>query len=222
MKPIPFLKQTINDPIEFAGITLPSAAIVAGLFAYREQIHPELRLLPDPFTGNVFGALIFIVATLIVSTIIKHVSHDLLNWMYDKFVRPRKLLAGKGDTWFDRAVKANLLTTDPKRSKYEDAKSQLKKIKHPVLPKVDLLEIQSKLSRSTALLLLAFAALFVAYNWILAVFLVPVAWLMWKIFCDFRWQASEALYGALFDARARRAPQPGHGGLNASADNARG
>jgi hypothetical protein len=101
-------------------------------------------------------------------------------------------------------------------------KSQLKKIKHPVLPKVDLLEIQSKLSRSTALLLLAFAALFAAYNWILAVFLVPVAWLMWKIFCDFRWQASEALYGALFDARARRAPQPGHGGLNASADNARG
>jgi hypothetical protein len=54
-------------------------------------------------------------------------------------------------------------------------KSRLKKIKHPVLPKVDLLEIQSKLSRSTALLLLAFAALFVAYNWILAVFLVPVA-----------------------------------------------
>jgi hypothetical protein len=223
MKPISFLEETINDPIEFAGITLPSAAIVAGLFAYREQIYPELRLLPDPFTGNVFGALIFIVATLIVSTIIKQLSHDLLNWMYDKLVRPRKLLAGKGDTWFDRAVKANLLTTDPKRSKYEDAMSQLDKLKNPVLPKVKLLELQSKLSRSTALVLLVFAALLVAYNWLLAVFLVLLAWLMWKIFCDFRWQASEALYGALFDACAPGGPPTQTPlELNASADHARG
>jgi len=206
MNPISFLKEIVTDPIELAGVTLPSAALVAGAFAYREQIHADLRLLPDPTKGNVLGVVIFVVVTLTVSIIIKQLSHDVLNWLYDNLARPRKLRSGHADTWFDRANKAGLLTQDYKRSKYEDALRQLRKIHHAVLPQITLLQVQSKLARSMTLVLIVFAGLFGLYNWILAVCLIFAAGFMWKIFCDFRWQASEAAYGALYDACSKTQP----------------
>jgi len=36
VNPFSFLKEIVTDPIELAGVTLPSAALVAGVFTYRE------------------------------------------------------------------------------------------------------------------------------------------------------------------------------------------
>jgi hypothetical protein len=88
--PISTIKEFVKDPVELASITLPSAALVAVLFAYREHIHPVLRDLPNPISGNPFGGLVFLVATLITSLIVKRVSHDLLNWTYDRLYRDPK------------------------------------------------------------------------------------------------------------------------------------
>ena len=78
--PISVLREVIKDPVELTSITFPSAALVAVFFAYREQFHPDLKVLPDPLKGDPIGGLLFLVLTLIISLVIKRVSHDLLNW----------------------------------------------------------------------------------------------------------------------------------------------
>jgi hypothetical protein len=204
VNPISFLKQIMTDPVELAGVTLPSAALVAGLFAYREQIDADLRLVPDPTTGNWLGIVIFIVATLTISIIVKRVSHDVLNWMYDKLARPRKLRASE-NTWFEIADTVGLLTKDPHLSKYEEAVKQLHKLHDPVLPQVIMFQVQSKLARSITLFLIMFAVLWGPFNWLLGVCSMFAAWFMWRIFCSLRWQAAEAAYGALYHARRKTA-----------------
>jgi len=151
--------------------------------------------------------VIFVVVTLIVSVIIKQLSHDVLNWLYNNLARPRKLRSGHADTWFDRANKAGLLPQDPKRSKYEHALGELRKMHDAVLPQITLLQVQSKLARSMTLVLIVFAGLLGIYNWVLAVCLFLAAGFMLKIFFDLRWQASETAYGALYDARTKTQPR---------------
>ena len=88
------------------------------IFAYRQNIHPALETLPDPLSGNIYGGLLFLILTLVISLVIKRVSHDLLNWIYDKYYRDRK--RKDKDTWYQRAVKEANLTHDPLINKYQE------------------------------------------------------------------------------------------------------
>jgi len=170
---------------------------VAAFFAYREQIHPVLRDLPNPISGNPFGGLVFLVATLITSLIVKRVSHDLLNWTYDGLYRDPKRKKDP-DTWYSRAKNAGLLPDDPLVSQYEKALTKLKQCKHPVVPEIDHLETQSKLARSVSLFFLLFAGvLTVRFSWLLATISFLLSFYMWYTFCKFRWEASELVYKSI-------------------------
>lgn len=213
MDPISYLRATVTDPVELVGITVPSAALVVGVYAYREQIHSDLQHLPDLNTA--LGAVIFVVVTLLVSVVIKWLSHHVMNWTYDKIAWPLKLRFGKNNTWFDRANNADFLTKDPKRAPFEDALRQLNQLQHPVpvLSEITLLQVQSKLVRSLAVVLIISAAVLGIYRSIWAAYLLCIALFVSKIFCDLRWEASEKAYGALCDAlsprlKSSRPPSP--------------
>jgi hypothetical protein len=195
--PISTLKEFVPDPVELTSITLPSAALVAAFFTYREHINPALRDLPNPISGNPFGGLIFIAATLGISLIIKRVSHDLLNWTYDKLYRERKRKKSP-DNWYSRAKIAGLLPDDALASHYEKSRRKLKELKDPIVPAVDHLATQSKLARSISLFLLLFAGvLFARLSWLLAIICFLLSVYMWYTFCKFRWEASELLYKSI-------------------------
>jgi hypothetical protein len=192
--PISTLKEVVKDPVELTSITLPSAALVATFFAYRESIHPALRDLPDPLSANPFGGLLFLVVTLLTSLIVKRISHDLLNWTYDTFYRDRKRRR-TSDTHYARAKRGGLLSDDPLKSQFADALEQLRKLKHPTLPEIGLLQTQSKLARSVSLVLLLFAVvLSVRFSWLVACICFILSLYLWYTFCGFRWEASELVY----------------------------
>lgn|GEM_PF-5348730 len=193
--PVSLLKEVVKDPVEFTSITLPSAGLVAVFFAYRQQIHPALKDLPDPLSGSTYGALLFLVMTLVVSLILKRVSHDLLNWIYDRFYRDRK--RKQADTWYGRAQKAALSTSDPLLSKYQEALEALTKSESPVVAQVNLFQTQSKLARSISLILFIFAfVLIIKLNFILAAVCAALSAFMLYVFFKERWEASELVYKA--------------------------
>lgn len=197
---ISMLPKFVKDPVELTGITLPSAALVLLLFVYKEHIHPALSELPDPRSGSVYGALLFIVITLFVSVVLKRVSHDLLNLIYDKFYRDLK--RKKGETWFERVQRQGLSTNDPLRSKYEEALTALKDAKSRVVEKIELLETQSKLARSVSLILFLMAtAMAVTSSYVLAVVCLALSAFMLYVFFKGRWEASELVYQARWELK---------------------
>ena len=200
--PISTLKEFIKDPVELTSITLPSAALVAAFFAYREQIHPVLRDLPNPMSGNPFGGLMFLVVTLITSLIVKRVSHDLLNWTYDKLYRDPKRRKAP-DTWYRRARSAGLLPDDPLVSQYQKTLDQIRQSKHPIVQEIDLLQTQSKLARSSSLVSLLFAGvLIIRFSWLLAIICFLLSLYVWYTFCKFRWEAGELVYRSIVEQGA--------------------
>jgi chromate transport protein ChrA len=192
--PITVLKGVVKDPVELTSITLPSAGLVAVLFAYRQHIHPALKDLPDPLSGNAYGALLFLVVTLVMSLALKRVSHDLLNWIYDRFYRdhPKRKTA---DTWYKRIQDKALVTKDPLLSQYQEALEALRKSANPVVAHVDLLQTQSKLARSMSLILFLFAIILaVKSSFVLVVVCLALSAFMLYVFFTERWEASELVY----------------------------
>ncbi|CAD6880021.1 hypothetical protein [Methylomonas albis] len=197
------INKLFTDPVEQVGVALPSAALVAVFFSYREQIHPALLHLPDPFSASTAGALLFLLLTLAVSLIIKRLSHDLLNSAYDHLYRDRKRL--KSDSWYRRAQTLALSTNDPLLSKYHEALDRLRDNDNPVVSKVEALQIQSKLARSLTLILLIFSlVLFIEKLILLALVCGSVSGLMLSSFCKERWAASELVYQALYETYYRQ------------------
>ncbi len=195
--------KLFTDPVEQVGIALPSAALVAVFFNYREQIHPALLRLPDPFAASTAGALIFLVLTLAVSLVVKRLSHDLLNTTYDYLYRDRKRL--KSDSWYRRAQNLALSTNDPLLSKYHEALDRLRDNDNPVVAKVEALQIQSKLARSLTLILAIFTlVLFIEKLMLLGLVCGGVSGLMLASFCKERWAASEMVYQALYETYFRQ------------------
>lgn len=195
--PISTLREFVKDPVELASITLPSAALVAALFAYRDHLHPVLHDLPSPTSGNPLGGLIFLVVTLVVSLIVKRVSHDLLNWTYDRIYRDRRRKK-ELDTWYSRARTAGQLTNDPLMSQYDKALTVLRDRKHPIVAQIDHLGTQSKLARSVSLFFLLFAGILTARSvWLLAGTCFLLSLYVWYTFCKYRWEASELVYKAI-------------------------
>ncbi|MFZ5447414.1 MAG: hypothetical protein ACOZFS_02100 [Thermodesulfobacteriota bacterium] len=202
--PITALKAIVKDPVELTSITLPSAALVAILFTYKQQIHSTLKDLPDPLAGSAYGALIFIVVTLLVSMVLKQVSHDVLNLLYDKCYRDFKRKTA--DTWYKRAQDEGLLTGDPLLSNYNEALEYLRKNDNPVVLKVDLLQTQSKLARSISLMLFLFAVVMgVKSTFVLAVVCILLSAFMLYVFFKGRWSASELVYEAIHKQRGVQA-----------------
>jgi hypothetical protein len=196
--PISTLKEFVKDPVELTSITLPSAALVAAFFAYREHIYPALRDLPNPISGNPLGGLVFLVATLFISLIVKRLSHDLLNWTYNWLYRDPKRKR-EPDTWHSRAKSAGLLPDDPLASQYEKALTTLKQRKHPIVSEIDHLQTQSKLARSVSLFFLIFAVVLTVLrlSWLLATICFLLSLYTWYTFCKFRWEASELVYKSI-------------------------
>jgi len=204
--PITELKEIVKDPVELASITFPSAGLVVLLFAYKQHIHPALSDLPDPLSGNIYGALLFLVITLVVSLALKRVSHDLLNWIYDRLYRDRKRKVA--DTWYKRVQEAALSTNDPLLSKYQEALESLRKSENPVVAQVDLLQTQSKLARSMSLIFFLFAVILVVKsNVVLLVVCAALSLLMLYAFFKGRWEASELVYKARLQERGAHVPQ---------------
>jgi hypothetical protein len=195
--------STFTDPVEQVGIALPSAALVAVFFCYRQRIHPALQQLPDPFAASTAGALIFLLLTLALSLVIKRLSHDVLNSTYDRFYRDRKRL--KTDSWYRRAQNLALSTNDPLLSKYHEALGRLRDNNNPVVAQVDALQIQSKLARSLSLILAIFTAvLLLAKLFLLALVCGLITTLMLISFFKERWNASELVYQALYETYFRQ------------------
>lgn len=192
-----------KDPAEQVGIALPSAALVAVFFHYRQQIYPPLQYLPDPFSASSAGALIFVVLTLAVSLVVKRLSHDLLNSAYDHFYRDRKRL--KADSWYQRAQHLALSTNDPLLSKYHEALARLRDNNNPVVARVDALQTQSKLARSMTLILFIFTLVLLSKKlFILASICAAVSAVMLSSFFNERWTASELVYQALYKTYHRQ------------------
>jgi len=191
--PIAVLEKIVGDPVELTSITLPSAALVAVLFTYRQHIHPVLKDLPDPLSGNMYGGLIFIVVTLIVSIVLKRVSHDLLNWIYDRLYRDPK--RNKEDTYYKRLQVEATSKKDPLLNKYQEALEALRETKNPVVAQVTLFQKQSKLARSVSLILFLLAiVLAVKSSFVLAVVCLALSAFMLYVFFKERWEASELVY----------------------------
>lgn len=196
------LKKFVTDQIELISIALPSSALVVIIFAYKKQIYPALQELPDPLAGNKYGILLFLVVTLIVFLTIKRMSNDVLDWLYDKFYRD--FMRKDADTWYKRAQKEGLLTSDPLLSKYKEALTTLKKSKNPVVGQVDALQIQSKLARSISIMFFLFAicmgvvaVMGAKYYFLLTVGCLLVSFLMLYGFFKERWNATELVYEAI-------------------------
>ena len=197
------LFSVFKDPVEQVGIALPSAALVAVFFSYREQIHPALRHLPDPFAASTAGAVIFLVLTLAVTIIIKRLSHDILNSLYDRLYRDRK--RRKEVSWYRRAQNLALSTNDPLLSKYCEALDRLRDNNNPVVAQVDALQIQSKLARSLTLILAIFSLVLLSKHlFLLALVCSVVTALMLSSFLKDRWTASELVYRALYETYYRQ------------------
>jgi ABC-type multidrug transport system fused ATPase/permease subunit len=193
--PIKMLREIVKDPIEFTSITLPSAALVAVLFSYKELIYLELKALPSPLGGNPYGLLLFLALTLIVSMLVKVVSHDLLNWTYDKFYRNPK--RRNRETFYGKLFQQS----GELGSQYKDTLAQLVQTKNPILVEVELLQTQSKLARSVSLILFLIAVvLFLYLSFLPAVICVLVSFYMLYTFYKFRWDACELAYEAKFKA----------------------
>ncbi len=193
------LKAIVNDPVELTSITYPSAVLVLVLFTYRRTIHPALVNLPNPLSKNIsegtYGVLILLIVTLIVSIIVRRVSHDLLNLIYNKFYRDTKRKGN--DTHYKRVKDIGILTNDELASQYEDALEYLRRYGHPAVEKVKSLQINSKLSRSTSLILfLVVVILFINANVnavSVAVCVALSAFMLYNFFKE-RWEASELVY----------------------------
>jgi len=198
--PVTFLMKLIKDPIEFTSITLPSAALVAILFTYKTDIHEVFSKVPDLTSGNVYGGLIFIALTLTVSSVLKTVSHDVLNWIYDKLYRDRKRTLK--ETWYKRCEESNFLTTDNLQSQYQEAYDELKIENSPLVPKIDLLQIQSKFARSMSFFLILFAlAICFWSNVIIGLACMFLSFIMLFSFLKGRWEASELVYKSIYEKR---------------------
>jgi ABC-type transport system involved in cytochrome bd biosynthesis fused ATPase/permease subunit len=194
--PITALTEIVKDPVELTSITFPSAGLVVVFFVYKQHIHPALSDLPDPLSGNIYGGLLFLVLTLVVSLVLKRVSHDLLNWMYDRLYRDRRRKVA--DTWYKRVQEAALSTNDPLLSKYQEALESLRKGENPIVAQVDLLQTQSKLARSMSLIFLLFAVILaVTSNLVLLVVCAVLSLFMLYTFFKGRWEASELVYKAV-------------------------
>ncbi|NOV29531.1 hypothetical protein [Methylomonas sp. ZR1] len=195
--------KLFTDPVEQVGIALPSATLVAVFFNYREQIHPALQRLPDPFAASTAGALIFLLLTLAVSLVVKRLSHDILNTTYDYLYRNRK--RQKTDSWYRRAQNLALTTNDPLLSQYHEALDRLRDNDNPVVAKVEALQLQSKLARSLTLILAIFTVvLFIEKLLLLGWVCAAVSGLMLSSFCKERWAASEMVYQALYETYYRQ------------------
>ena len=197
--PLAQLKTIVKDPVELTSITFPSAALVVVLFAYRETIHPALADVPDPLSGDVYGGLLFLVVTLVVSLALRRVSHDLLNWLYDRFYRDRRRAVE--DSWYTRTHSAGRTAKDPLRNEYAEALESLRRAESPVISRVELLQTHSKLARSISLILFIFAAVAgFSGNPVLMVVCAALSGFMLYAFFKDRWEASELVYQATHSA----------------------
>ena len=197
------IESLFKDPTEQVGIGLPSAALVALFFSYRQDIHPSLARLPDPFSASTSGALIFLVMTLAVSLVVKRLSHDLLNTVYDRLYRDRKRRLA--ESWYARAQNLALSTNDPLLSKYQEALERLRDNANPVVARVDALQTQSKLARSLTLIVAIFSlALAIMHLYLLALVCGGATAAMLVGFFNERWQASELVYQALCETYFRQ------------------
>lgn len=197
------IATVFQDPTEQVGIALPSAALVAVAFSYRQDIHPALTRLPDPFSASTAGALIFLVLTFAVALIVKRLSHDLLNTVYDRFYRDPK--RRNAESWYQRAQKLALSTNDPLLSKYHEALARLRDNDNPVVAKVDALQMQSKLARSLTLIVAILAlVLLIEHLYLLGSVCAAATLAILASFCNERWQASELVYQALCETYFRQ------------------
>ena len=213
--PITMIREAVEDPIEFLSITLPTFVLMILIFAFKEEIHPDLARLPDPLSGNILGVAVIVLATLFLSLLIKQISHDTLNYFYDKTYA--KFKRRKGDTWYHHAIKTGKIPSDLRGSAYAFARDTLAKQRDPILPKVNTLEIQSKLARSMALILFLVSALlfFVGYWQWGSISLTLAIYTLYAFYSD-RWQASEELDRALPGGTERLPPGLEHGAYSTS------
>lgn len=92
------------------------------------------------------------------------------------------------------------MPNDPLLNRYEEVLESLRENKNPVMAKVELLQIQSKLARSMSLIFLVFAIILaVKSNFVLLVVCAALSLLMMLYaFFKGRWDASELVYEARF------------------------
>ena len=194
--PIKNLQEIVKDPIEFSSITLPSAALAILLFTYKQDISQYFDALPALNTA--FGLILFLVVTIVISILTKAISHDLLNWIYDKFYRDWR--REREDCWYNRLMKIGKLSKDPLVNNFERCRNALVAYKHAILTKIEIYEIQSKIARSISLALIFFMILSILLGkfWIAAGCAV-VAIYMIITFVNFRWTASELIYQTIHE-----------------------
>src|SRR4051812_14474272 len=103
--PIQYLTDIWKDPVELASIAIPSMTIAYAGILYRDKIHPELNRLPSPTgegTEQAYGFILFVFVTLLLATMIKRASHDILNPAYDTLYRDRR--RKREETNYSRAI----------------------------------------------------------------------------------------------------------------------
>lgn len=199
--PLSFLRKIVKDEVEFTSMVLPSAGIVSIFFIYSGDIHPLLDKIPDPKSDVIFGSLLFVVMTLVVAQVVKLISHDILNGLYDKLYRDPKRRKDR-TSWYKRCSEKNLLENDKLKSQYFEIYKELKSVSNPVIDRVDSIQTLSKFSRSIAFFMMVFALIStIVFNYTIALFFLIFFFFMWRCFVRDRWKASELLYEAKYEMK---------------------